>query len=550
MNIFEIQTIPYLISVIGEQQLNSIQVILNVIGDSEINPNLIHSKSFLANYVRLVYGSKLIGNRRTLEPLIEALNTDQLKDISALLNSSVNGDRSSYINSILSAGKSKKGLKTLSNYFDIDFYETDNADFNKIDSYLIPKNPQPYKQLKDYQFEVMFKALTKLENPYSRFILQMPTGSGKTRTAMEIVCSYLNENPDASVVWLAHSTELCEQASACFLEVWPHIAKKEIYFKRHYGAFNVNQSDYEDKIDFLCAGFQSVYSELKNNHSNINLKLHSKRLIIVDEAHKAVAKTYQFSIKKLMSEGSNVMGLTATPGRSYKSLNSEDENRLLSEFFFDELVSFEAPKDISAIEYLRNKGVLANVNLEVLKTDGSITFNPRELNSISESFELPADVLMRLGKDNIRNAEIIQRIIQLVKNDGCKSVIYFATSLDQSKLISAILSFLKVKSVHIDGDSPSHFREQSIEAFREQTIEVLCNYEVLATGFDAPLVDCVFIARPTASVVLYSQMIGRGLRGPAIGGKDECRIVNVRDNFINLPSINEMYRIFDAYWLG
>lgn len=378
----------------------------------------------------------------------------------------------------------------------------------------------------------------------------MPTGSGKTRTAMEIVSSYLNENDEASVVWLAHSTELCEQASACFLEVWPHLAKKEIFFKRHYGPFNVNQSDYEGKVNFLCAGFQSVYSDLKGSNSNINQKLHPKRLIIVDEAHKAVAKTYQFSIKKLMTDGSNVMGLTATPGRSYKSLNSEDENRLLSEFFFDELISFEAPKEMSAIEYLRSKGVLANVNLEVLRTDGSVTFSDRELKSISDSFELPTDVLIRLGKDNIRNAEIIQRIVNLVKDDGCRSIIYFATSLEQSKLISAILTFLKIKAVHIDGDSPSHYREQSIIAFRAQTIEVLCNYEVLATGFDAPLVDCVFIARPTASVVLYSQMIGRGLRGPAIGGKDECRIVNVRDNFMNLPSINDMYKIFDAYWVS
>ena len=59
---------------------------------------------------------------------------------------------------------------------------------------------------------------------------------------------------------------------------------------------------------------------------------------------------------------------------------------------------------------------------------------------------------------------------------------------------------------------------------------------------------CVFLARPTASVVLYSQMIGRGLRGPAIGGKENCLIVNVKDNFINLPSIDKMYKVFEDYW--
>ena len=550
MNIFEKLSISQLIRMIGEEQLESINAILKVVGDSDVNPSLIHSKTFLASYVKLVHGTRMLNSKKGLETLLNSLNDDELRDISSLFHNSLLGERTSFISAIKVAARSKKGLKALSDYLDIDFYEKDDTNNNKNDSLEIPRHTYPYKQLKDYQFDVMFKALAKLENPYSRFILQMPTGSGKTRTAMEIASNFLNENKDASVVWLAHSTELCDQASSCFLEVWPHLAKKDIFFKRHYGPYNVGQSDLSKKIDFLCAGFQSTYSDVKNKDSTISARLNPKRLIIVDEAHKAVAKTYQFSIKKLMAEGSNVMGLTATPGRSYKALNSDDQNRLLSEFFFDELISFEAPSDMSPIQYLRTKGVLAYANLEVLKISGSIEFTKNELTSISESLELPPEVLIRLGKNNTRNAEIIRRIVRLVKEDGCRSIIYFATSLEQSKLVSAILSFLKIKSVHIDGESPSALRDQSIQAFRNQNIEVLCNYEVLATGFDAPLVDCVFIARPTASVVLYSQMVGRGLRGPAIGGKDSCLIINVRDNILNLPEIDAMYEIFDDYWIN
>lgn len=58
----------------------------------------------------------------------------------------------------------------------------------------------------------------------------------------------------------------------------------------------------------------------------------------------------------------------------------------------------------------------------------------------------------------------------------------------------------------------------------------------------------VCIARPTQSIVLYSQMIGRGLRGPAIGGTEKCTLINVRDNIKNLPNYQRIFDYFDDYW--
>ena len=78
--------------------------------------------------------------------------------------------------------------------------------------------------------------------------------------------------------------------------------------------------------------------------------------------------------------------------------------------------------------------------------------------------------------------------------------------------------------------------------------QIMCNYGVLATGFDAPKVDVVCIGRPTSSSVLYSQMIGRGLRGSAVGGTSECIILEVRDNFLNLPGQDQLYTNFKEYW--
>lgn len=74
-------------------------------------------------------------------------------------------------------------------------------------------------------------------------------------------------------------------------------------------------------------------------------------------------------------------------------------------------------------------------------------------------------------------------------------------------------------------------RRRSIEAFRRGDIQVITNCNVLTQGFDAPAVRALYIARPTFSPNAYIQMVGRGLRGPANGGKDECRVVNIEDTF-------------------
>jgi len=77
---------------------------------------------------------------------------------------------------------------------------------------------------------------------------------------------------------------------------------------------------------------------------------------------------------------------------------------------------------------------------------------------------------------------------------------------------------------------------------------VLINYGILSTGFDAPNIGAVIITRPTSSMVLYSQMIGRGLRGPKVGGREECLLIDVKDNFIGYGDQQIMYDFFDGYW--
>ena len=83
-----------------------------------------------------------------------------------------------------------------------------------------------------------------------------------------------------------------------------------------------------------------------------------------------------------------------------------------------------------------------------------------------------------------------------------------------------------ISSATITGETRYGARKSYIRMFRENEIQVLCNYEVLTTGFDAPKVNTIIIARPTYSRIIYQQMIGRGLRGPKFNGTEECDIIN------------------------
>ena len=115
-------------------------------------------------------------------------------------------------------------------------------------------------------------------------------------------------------------------------------------------------------------------------------------------------------------------------------------------------------------------------------------------------------------------------------------------------MINDLLMIRGIESRCIDGKTPPVDRRNSIDMFKTAKIKVLVNYGVLTTGFDAPNTNAVVITRPTASLVLYSQMIGRGIRGLKMGGTKECKLIDLEDNLIGYPSEERAFKYFDTYW--
>jgi len=191
---------------------------------------------------------------------------------------------------------------------------------------------------------------------------------------------------------------------------------------------------------------------------------------------------------------------------------------------------------------------MAKTSMQVI-TGSQDALTPRELEKFQEDLSLPSSVMERLASKDQRNLEIISKITELVKLNADRKIILFACSVKHSKFLAAILKFKGIKAAHVDGETSPLNRQKITTDFRSGELNVLTNYGVLATGFDAPKTDVVFIARPTDSIVLYSQIIGRGLRGPAIGGTEECLVINVADNIDGLPDYNRIYDYFDDYYI-
>lgn len=400
-----------------------------------------------------------------------------------------------------------------------------------------------FKSLKEYQAGVFYPVYEYIsQTPYARCIIQMPTGSGKTRTAMEIVCATLNDK-QRDVIWLANTQELCDQAFYTFTEIWT--------FLRKIRSRAVNHMRLDSKLEesplptFHVSSLQGLKPE------SIEEKLRQKgidrdnlELVIVDEAHISIAPTYRKTIEYLIQGGAKLIGLTATPGRQLKS-SGNDENKLLSDFYFNKLFELSTGDELP-IDYLRSKGILANakfISIEGAKVENILTLN--EISNWKENKVIPKKIETLLTNDVNRNAVIFDELVQLL-NKG-KKIIFFATSIEHSKLITTLLNIKGFKAQHLDGNS-GKYRSQIIKSFKNNETQILSNYGVLSTGFDDPKIDVVFMARPTNSIVLYSQIIGRGLRGPIIGGTDYCEIYTVFDNILDLPENNEIYSYFDDYF--
>lgn len=328
--------------------------------------------------------------------------------------------------------------------------------------------------LRDYQQSAVRRVI-EAWTCRSSVLVQMPTGTGKTRVLAAIVGEELKAGgatEDGGVWIIAHRRELVGQINT-----------------------TVRQ---------FLAGQRIKVCSVQWQARHINDISHRPRLIVIDEAHHALADTYKELWRRYPE--AKKLGMTATPCRM---------NRRGFTDLFDTLITSDSIADfirkgwLSAFDYVSIRSDSEDQRiidgLEKRGTDGD--YQIKEMNAV------------------LNRRPTIERLYESVRQyaDGKKGIVY-GISISHARNIAAYYNNKGVNAVAIDSRTPAKVRRQFVEDFKQGKIQVLVNVDVFSEGFDCPDVEFIQLARPTLSLAKYLQQVGRGLR--KTDGKESCIIID------------------------
>ncbi|WP_413284359.1 DEAD/DEAH box helicase family protein [Vibrio sp. MA40-2] len=360
-------------------------------------------------------------------------------------------------------------------------------------------------KLRPYQADSVKAVIHYFRKHTSPAVIVLPTGAGKS-----LVIAELARLAKGRVLVLAHVKELVEQNHAKY----EGYGQKGAIFSAGLGKKETDQ--------------QVVFASVQSVVRNLDAFANQFSLLIIDECHRVPdvqTSSYQKVISHLrdLNPGIKVLGLTATPYRLgmgwIYQYHTRGQIRCEDSRFFRDCI-FELP-----IRYLLDEGFLTPakmIDAPVLSYDFS-TLKPANTGRYKES-EL--DMVIENAKR--ATPQIVQQIIQIGKNR--QGIMIFAATVRHAQEIHSLLP--ENQSELVIGDTPSPDRDRIIQNFKNKQIKFLVNVSVLTTGFDAPHVDLIAILRPTESVSLYQQIVGRGLR--LSPGKTECLILDYAGNNYDL----------------
>lgn len=381
------------------------------------------------------------------------------------------------------------------------------------------------------------------ESNYSTLVV-LPTGGGKTYTASTwLLRNAINQNK--KILWIAHRQMLLDQAAESFQkyaysELLPNISSFQYRI--------VSGSDnHERTIDITASDNLLIISKdsIGRNLSALDkwLKNEKELFVVVDEAHHSTAKTYRKVIDYVQKKVPNVklIGLTATPFRT-----ADAEQGLLSKIYQDGIQNGQVVKGDIGIAF--QIGLKELINRQILSKPIFESYYTEQLygenlgldawNSIEHLDALPDSLANQIADSAARNRLIVETYKAHQKEYG--QTIVFAVNVAHAISLCAIFNKAGIAADYIVSeikDAATGVRisrednDRKLEAYRMGVLKVLVNVNILTEGVDLPQTKTVFLARPTVSSILMTQMIGRALRGSAAGGTDAAYIVSFVDNW-------------------
>lgn len=369
-------------------------------------------------------------------------------------------------------------------------------------------------------------------------MVELPTGAGKTRVATETILRlFVDGQLRGPVLWIAQSQELCEQAVQTWNTVWRGLGdERPLTIGRLWENNIVHQPDTEFSVVVATDAKLDVIRGTPEYEW-----LSTPTAVIVDEGHRAGGSERYTRIFEWLGVAGRgwkrpLVGLSATP---FKGRSEQATSALAGRFGNRKLKAFET----NAYKELADLGVLAKVQHEVL-AGVHVQLTQSEREDATQWGRISPHVLDRIGQDHARMSILVNHIMDL---DPTWPVLVFTPNVLSAQVLAATLRYRGKEAASVSGQTGRQERRDVIERFKAGKIRVLTNCDLLIQGFDAPGVRALYIARPTFSPNAYIQMAGRGLRGPANGGKEECLIVDMADNF---GDINDLlgFREYEDLW--
>ena len=369
-------------------------------------------------------------------------------------------------------------------------------------------------------------------------ILVLPTGGGKTFTAVHFLCNGpLSDG--YKVLWLAHTHHLLEQAFNAFsADVLGHIRepRQRLTIRvvsgtpGHYPPRDIKPSD-----GVVIGTLQTITNAHRDDLKQLQAFIDAaegKLFVVFDEAHHSPAPSYRKLLMDLRAKGAPALGLTATP-----TYSDESRKGWLKKLF---------PQGILAqtpVGTLVASGVLAKPTFERAPTSVTPAFDDADYQKWLGTYrDVPEDVIDDLACNASRNGFIADTYANNRARYG-KALIF----TDRWYQCESIVEALKKRGVradavysHVDAETASvegrkkRDRDENAKAlqrFRNGEVDVLVNVRMLTEGTDLPDAKTVFITRQTTSQILLTQMVGRALRGPKFGGTAQAFIVSFVDEW-------------------
>ena len=407
------------------------------------------------------------------------------------------------------------------------------------DPYVEVEGPYSLPELHDYQRRIVRNVRRLIHSNGTgsdrRGMISMPTGSGKTRVAVQSIVEAIREDGfNGGILWVADRDELCEQAVEAWRQVWASEGTQATPLRISRMWAGQPQPLPTGDMHVIVATIQTLTAKISRQPVSYEF-LADFKLLVFDEAHRSVAPTFTSVMQELgltrwrRPDEPFLIGLTATPYRGYdeaetqRLVNRYGSNRLDSSTF-----TSDDPEEV--IQELQEMRVLARAD-HVTIEGGRFSLSQDELRQAREVPWLPRSVEDRIARDTDRTQQIIHAYQEHIDPEW--PTLIFATSVEHSQTVAALLTSMGVKARAVSGTTETSIRRRVVEEFREGRVKALVNYGVFREGFDAPKTRAIIVARPVYSPNLYFQMIGRGLRGVKNGGNDRCLILNVRDNIEN-----------------